>query len=512
VLTIGELLRRSAKARPNKTALIFEENTFTFKELNDVVNKFANALANSGVKKGDRVGVISTNNHYIAISYFAVAKVGAILVPVSFWYKEPDVKYCVAKAGISTFIIGEDFVDMIQGMKDKLPTVERYIAIGRKGEEGMLEFDQLISESSDAEPNIEVDENEAHLMLFTSGTTGVPKGAVQSHRSYYLHAMVVNQAFNMREESVYLLIYPMFHMGGIQSLSQMAQVGSTLVIVSTPPTPEKILEAIDRHKVTGLAMVPTMWRRLLAHPDFDKYDVSSLEFAMGASDGMPLELLEELMSKTGCSDSPQLYGLTEGGDVTFLPLKDTVRKLGSSGKPSSTVEIKLVDDDGQEVPEGEVGEIVVRGEHVMLGYWDMPEENSKTLVDGWLYTGDLGKFDEEGYIYIVGRKKDMIISGGQNIYPAEIERILLMHDKIKEVAVIGLPDKEWNETVMAVIVLEDGMTMTEDEVIGFIKDNTASYNKPRYVRFLSELPRTAATGKLQKAELRKAYIKELGLE
>jgi fatty-acyl-CoA synthase len=497
--------------RPDKLALVYEENSLTFKQLNTVVNRFANAMADLGVKKGDRVGILFANTYLVGIAYFAIIKLGAIVVPISFWYKEPEIEYAVNKAGISTLIVGDGFGDLISAMKEKLPTVNHYISMGVNTPEGMFAFNQLLTGRTDAEPNVDIDENDPHLMLFTSGTTGMPKGALISHRNYYLHAGNYTQAFNIREDSVVLSAYPMFHMAGIMWMSMCAYSGTTIVILGTPPTPEKILQAIERHKVTYFGVVPTLGRRILAYPDFDKYDVSSLEIAMGGSDAMPLELLEELMSKTGCSSSPQTYGLSEGGCITYLPLKDSVRKLGSSGKPICTMELKLVDEDGQEVSRGEVGEITVRGEQVMLGYWDMPEETGKALKNGWLYTGDLGRFDEEGYLYIVGRKKDMIISGGQNIYPVEIERLLLTHPKIKEAAVIGLPDKEWSETVMAVIVLEDETTMAEEEVVAYVKENMAPYNKPRHVRFVKELPKTAATGKLQKAELRNSYIQELNL-
>lgn len=511
MLLIGQLLRRSALVRPDKTAVVFEENRLTFKELNSVVNKFANAMSELGVKKGDRVGVLFNNTHLVGICYFAIAKLGAIVVPLSFWYKQTELEYAVNKAGISTLILGDGFGDLIQGMRDKLPTVGNYIFMGSNTIDGMLDYNQLVAGREDAEPVVDIDENDPHLMLFTSGTTGMPKGALLSHRNYFLHAGNYTQAFNIREDSTVLCAYPVFHMAGIMWWSMGAYVGFTLIMLGNPPTPEKILEAIDRHKVTYFGVVPTLWRRILAYPDIDKYDVTSLEIAMGGSDAMPLELLEELMSKTGCSSSPQTYGLSEAGCITYLPLKDSVRKLGSCGKPIITMELKLLDDNGQEVPQGEVGEITTRGEQVMSGYWDMPEETGKALKDGWLHTGDLGRIDEEGHLYIVGRKKDMIISGGQNIYPVEIERLLLTHEKIKEAAVIGLPDKEWTETVMAVIVLEDGMVMTEQEVVDFVKENLAPYNKPRYVRFVNELPKTAATGKLQKAELRNFYAKGLNL-
>jgi fatty-acyl-CoA synthase len=229
---------------------------------------------------------------------------------------------------------------------------------------------------------------------------------------------------------------------------------------------------------------------------------------MGASDSMPKDLLEEVLKRCPAS-SPQLYGLSEGGIITYLKPDESMKKIGSSGKPHSQCEVRLVDENDQDVPLGSVGEIICRGEHIMSHYWDMPEETKNALRGGWLHTGDLGRFDDEGYIYIVGRKKDMIISGGQNIYPAEVEKLLLQHAKIEEAAVIGIPDKEWGESVIAVVAPKKGQKLTEDEVIHYVKENLASYNKPRSVRFMDALPRTSATGKLQKAELRKQISEEI---
>jgi len=508
MLLLGDLLRRNVNVRPDKIAVIFEENQLTFRQLNSMVNQFANALISLGVKRGDRIGLLLTNSHLYEVSYYASVKIGAILVPICFWYKEPEIEYVVNKAGVSTLILGHDFVNTIQGIQMK--TVKRCIVIGGDAPAGMLNFQQLIAKFSDDEPTVFVDENDPHLILFTSGTTGVPKGAVISQRNYYLHTGVSAHQLSQNENSVCMCVYPMFHMGGILWVLRHVYVGATLVIISTPPTPAKILEAIQCHKVTHFTAVPTLWRRLLGFPDFDKYDLSSLKIAMGGSDAVPKDLLEEILRRTPAS-SPQVYGLSEGGVLTYLRPEDSARKIGSSGKVHCQADIRLVDEDGKDVPQGEVGEVICRGEHQMLYYWDMPEETSKTIRDGWLYTGDLARFDEEGYIYIVGRKKDMIISGGQNIYPAEIERMLLKHPKIGEAAIVGVPDKEWVEAVLAVVVLKEGSSMTGKEVIDYIKKNLASYNKPRYVKFAEALPRTAATGKIQKAELKKIYAKELNL-
>lgn len=509
MLVLGDIIRRNAKVRPNKTAIIFERNQLTYGQLNDQVNRFANALLSLGIKRGDRVGLLMRNSHLFVTVYFAVIKIGAILVPINFWYRGPETTFVVNKSGVSTFILAEEFIDPVEGIKKDLKPVQRYIVIGQKTPRGMLSFDALMASSSNREPSAEVHENDPHLILFTSGTTGVPKGAVITQRNYFLLSGIHSQYMRIEEDDTYMNVYPMFHMGGAPlSVFPVFYVGATLVIVSTPPTPEKMLKAIQDCRVTHFMAVPTLWRRLLEYPQFDQYDLSSLKVAMGASDSMPKDLLGEVLKRCPAS-SPQLYGLSEGGIITYLKPDESMKKIGSSGKPHSQCEIRLVDDNDRDVPPGSVGEIICRGEHIMSHYWDMPEETKNALRGGWLHTGDLGRFDEEGYIYIVGRKKDMIISGGQNIYPAEVEKLLLQHAKIEEAAVIGIPDKEWGETVMAIVAPKKGEKLTEDEVINYVKENLASYNKPRFVRFMDALPRTSATGKIQKSELRKQISEEM---
>lgn len=502
MLVLGDLLKRNVNVRPDKTAVIFENYQLTFQELNSQVNKLANALLKLGVKRGDRIGLFHTNSHLYEVIYFASIKIGAILVPINFWYKSSEIEYVINKAGVSTLVLGSNFLDTVK--KARIDSVENYILLDASPSEGILNYDTLTLEVNDSEPKVPVDENDAHLILFTSGTTGVPKGAVISQRSYVLHTGVFVNEMGLNENSIGMCVYPMFHMGGIMWPCANAYSGMTLVIISTPPTPEKILEAIQKHKVTHFAAVPTLWRRLLDYPDFDKYDLSSLKVAMGASDAMPKDLLEEVIRRTPAS-SPQLYGLSEAGCLTYLSHEDALRKIGSSGKLHCQADLRIIDDNGKDVPRGDVGEIISRGEHQMLYYWDMPDETQKTIIDGWLHTGDLGRYDDEGFIYIVGRKKDMIISGGQNIYPAEIEKLLFKHPDVVEAAVVGVPDREWGESTLAVVVPKMDSKITEEEIIDFISKNMASYNKPRYVQFVKNLPRTAATGKIQKAELRKNF-------
>lgn len=510
MLLLRDMLYRNANIRSQKTAIIFYEGpSMTYGELDQISNKLANALIDLGTKRGDRIAVLLHNGLEFVVAYWAAIKIGAIFLPLNVWYKAPEIIHAIHDSTSSTLILGKEFVETIVSNRDQLAPVSTYIVVADDPPAPqMLTYRHVIDYASPQRPEVEIDENDPHLILYTSGTTGVPKGAVISQRSYYLHTGVMADGLEMEEDDLYMNVYPMFHMGGPCSVLNTAYKGASLLIMSVPPTSEKILQAIQKYGVNSFVAVPTIWTRLLSHPDFDKYDLSSLKLSMGGSDAMPKDLLEQILSRTN-ANSPQVYGLTEGGVLTFLNAKDQRRKIGSSGKPHIQADIRIVDEEGHDVGPGEVGEIISRSEHQMLYYWNKPEETSKTVKNGWLYTGDLGRFDEDGFLYIVGRKKDMIISGGQNIYPAEVEKTILMLPQIAEVAVIGIPDKEWGESVMAVVVPREGKRLSEDEIINYVRNQMAGYNKPRYVRFVDSLPRTSATGKISKAELRKRYSEEL---
>jgi len=512
-LLLGNLVRQNATVRPNETAIIYEDNKLTFKQLDEDTNKLANALIGIGVEKGDRVGILLLNPHISTIYYFACAKIGAVLVPISFMASESEMIYIINKVEVSTLCYSQDFFEVVNKMKEHTSSIERYILFeGNKRQKEMFSYVDLMMSASAKEPvGIIIDEDDPHVIIFTSGTTGHPKGAVISHRSYYLLAGVLTHKLTMSPKSIYLNAYPMFHMAGIVGVLGGTYEGYAVVMISVPPTSIKLLDAIQRFKVTHFLAVPTIWKRLLAFPDFDNYDLSSLKVAMGASDSMPEELLQQIHNRTSAT-CPQLYGLTEGGILTYLEADDALRKIGSSGQAHCQAELRVVDEKGNDVKNGETGEIICRSPHQMLYYCDMPEATASTInEDGWLSTGDLARFDEENYLYIVGRKKDMIISGGQNIYPAEIERVLNEHPSIFEACIVGLTDKEWGEAVAAAIVLEQNVAMTETEVIEYVRKELASYNKPKYVKFFSSLPRTAATGKLQKVEIRKNLVEEFTL-
>ena len=504
-LTIGEILRRSA--RPDtfgrKVALIQGDSQITYAELDERANRVAHVLLDLGVRTGDRVAVLGRNSaDYVAI-IFGLAKTGAIIVPLNVWYKGDEIVYAVSQSGCRFFLLDASFSELVTSVKGKLDRIERYVEFGRGAASPTLA--SLMAEASPVEPSVTIDENDARVIMYTSGTTGFPKGATLSHRQHYLHAMVYVAEAGLTEDHRGLLIYPLFHTGGTDCLLvPFFLVGATVIVLERPDV-DDILTAIERERVSFVFCVPTIWRRLVRTMATRRVDVSSVRACLSASDTIRREDLAAIKEKFGAPIT-QLYGLTEAGVIThFLKPRYHAEKLGSVGRAHPLVDVRIVDADGKDVAPGEVGEIIMKGPTIMLGYWDMPEKTAETIREGWLHSGDLGRLDDDGFLYIMGRAKDMIISGGENIYPAEIERVLKEHPDVRDVAVVGVPDPEWSESVLAVVVPEDGTKRDATELIEFVRARLAGFKKPRFVEFVDALPATTATGKVQKAELRRRY-------
>ncbi len=507
MLTLGEILRRSARPDTfgSKIALIEGDVALTYAQVNDRANRIANALLALGVAKGDRVAVLGRNSsEYVAIT-FALAKTGAIIVPVNVWYKGDELVYATRQSRCRVFLVEAGFAPLVASVRDRLETIESYVYFGRGSEVLDPALDGLAAKAPDSEPAVAIDENDPRVIMYTSGTTGFPKGATLSHRQHYLHAVVYATETGITEDDRGLLIYPLFHTGGTDCmLVPFFLVGGTVIVLERPD-PDEILDAIERERATFVFCVPTVWRRLLRAMESRAVDVATVRMCLSASDTIRREDLQAVNARFA-APIMQLYGLTEAGVIThFLKPRYHESKLGAVGRAHPLVDVRIVDADGRDVAPGEVGEIIMKGPTIMLGYWDMPEKTAETIRDGWLHSGDLGRVDEDGFLYIMGRGKDMIISGGENIYPAEIERVLKEHPAVKDVAVFGVPDREWGESVVAAIVPEDGVQVTEAEIVAFVRDRLPGHKKPKFVRFIDALPATTATGKIQKAELRRRY-------
>jgi fatty-acyl-CoA synthase len=510
MLRLGDILRVQAgeRRRANKTAIEYGDVSLTYQELNDLVNRLANALIHLGVVKGDRVAVLGRNCHEYVIVYFALAKIGAIMVPINFWYKASEIAYTLEQSESSVFILDERFRETVWPLpgSPKFPSTQ--VFWGERHPDQAHHLNDLIDRSTAEEPDVVVDEHDPHIILYTSGTTGFPKGAVHTHRTHYLHALAWALQTRQHEDDVGINVYPLFHTGGPDCIVLPHFIVGGTVIIQDGADPHAILRAAEHHRLTNIFCVPTVWRRLLAVPDLDRYDLSSVRRCLGSSDTLPVDLLDAMLSRFQ-ADVYVTYGLTEAGCIlTFSRLtRDDHRKISAVGKPHPLAELRIVRPDGSDAEDGEVGEIIARGPTIMPGYWKMTERTAEAIQNGWLHTGDLGRFDDDGYVYIAGRAKDLIISGGENIYPIEIEKLLREHPGIRDAAVVGVPDREWSESVLAVVVREPDADAapTEQEVIEFVRSRLAGFKKPRYVEFVEALPVTTSTGKVQKAVLRQIY-------
>ncbi|HEY3078979.1 MAG TPA: long-chain-fatty-acid--CoA ligase [Chloroflexota bacterium] len=496
------MLARSSRRTglADKVAAIFErrdgrvEQT-TYAELNRRANRIADALAGGGVAPGDRVAVLGRNSlEYVAI-YFALAKLGAVMVPVNFWYRPGEIQYTLDQSGSSLLLVDEPLAESVASV-----TVARRLVFESS------DWERLVAAASDREPSARVDETDVHIVLYTSGTTGFPKGAALSHRAHYLHALAWALQTGQREDDVGIVVYPLFHTGGPDCVVLPHFIVGATIVIHDGAEAEPILDAIERRRLTNVFCVPTVWRRLLAHPSIDGRDLSSVRRCLGSSDTLPPDLLEELLARFE-AEVWVTYGLTEAGCVlTYSRLtRQDHRAMASVGRPHPLTELRIVDSADREVAVGEVGELVARGPTLMDGYWAMPERTAETMRGGWLHTGDLGRLDADGNVYVVGRSKDVIVSGGEKIYPLEVERLLRQHPAVRDVALVGVPDREWGESVLAVVVAEAGQAVGADDLRRFVRARLAGYKTPRYVELVEALPVTTATGKVQKAVLRERY-------
>lgn len=508
-MNIGSWIAKWASLNPDKAAVIFEDKTFTYKDLNERINRTAHMLLEMGIAKGDRVGVLMYNTYQLVEIFFALAKIGAILVPLNTRFVSAELDYIIKDSGLKALAFGEAFIGVLEPLSGCLPIKHgHYLCLG-KPPAWAKSYEDEVGKQPAGEPVVDEPAGweDAIIIMYTSGTTGTPKGAVLSHRKTFFNALNANIYYGLIPSDVMLAPRPMFHSGGLLvELCPMIYKGGTLIMRGRF-SPEAILTTIEEYKVTVLEISATVLRFILEQCDIDKYDLSSLRVIYTGGERVPTALLEDC-EKKGIIVS-QIYGQTETSTLTWLSPGDAVRKRGSVGKPVFHGDVRVVGKDGQPVKPGEIGEIVVSGYITMNGYWGKPVLTEDTIIDGWLHTGDLATVDDEGFIYIVDRAKDMFISGGENVYPAEIEKAYLENRKILNVGVCGIPDQRWGEVGLACIVLKDDETMTEEEALQFCDGRLARYKIPKVVMFVKELPMTAAQ-KIMRKKLREDYLKSRG--
>ena len=505
-MDIGGTLARNARRHPNKEALVYEEKRYTYEELNREVNKLANALLLMGVSKGEKVALMMQNSDRYVIAFMAAMKVGAVAVPVNFRLAAPEVEYIINHSDSVVFFFDPEYAELIASLSGKIGEVRQLISAGKSANiTGAVDWDELVANAAASEPEVLVEEYDDCEILYTSGTTGRPKGALFDHHRI-LHVgmvMVVHMGVNPGDRLLHLA--PLFHSAQLNLFLVSGMfVGATHVVLRVFE-PNKVLETLEKEKITLFFGVPTMYNFMLQVPNIDSYDLSSVtRFGYGAAP-MPVELVRLALKKFPTDQLYNLCGLTEGGPggVMLVP-EDQLRKPGAGGKAIINTEARVVDDAGEDILPGQVGEFIIRGETIMKCYYKNPEATAETLRNGWLHTGDLATIDDEGYITLVDRKKDMIITGGENVYSTEVEQVLYQHPGVLEAAVIGLRHPVWGETVAAVICPKPGYVLTGEELKAFCISRLADYKIPRIYKFSGQLPRNAS-GKVLKRVLRETY-------
>lgn len=533
---IPDLLKNAAAKYPGQTALVFQGARMTYAQLNQQVDKLAAGLHDLGVEKGDRVAVMLPNCPQAVIAYYATLSLGAVTVMTNPLYVERELEYQWGDSGAETIISLDLFWPRIEAVKSKLP-IKRVILTGvqdymplikrtiapwelrRRGKwvdvkynDAVFPFKKMIDRQTKAPPTVAIDPEELACLQYTGGTTGLPKGAMLSHRNLIASLTQIRTFLLYNHDDaadIALAIMPFFHVYGMNGLMNMAIFLSATLVLIPQPEIKAIVDAIVSERPTFFTGVPALFSALNNYHTIDKVDLTSIKAIFSGAAPLPVEVMEEFEARTGARIA-EAYGMTEASSVTHVnPLKGQ-RKFGSIGLPIIGVEAKIVDaeDYTQELPVGEVGELVIKGPQVMQGYWNAAEETAEALHNGWLRTGDLARMDEEGYFYIVDRKKDIILTAGYNVYPREVEEVLYQHPKVLEAAVIGMPDKVRGEKITAYITLKAGQTATAAEIRAFCREHLAPYKQPRSIIFRDKLPMTLA-GKVLRRELREEALAEL---
>ncbi|PIV20483.1 MAG: AMP-dependent synthetase [Deltaproteobacteria bacterium CG_4_8_14_3_um_filter_45_9] len=502
MINIGDWIKKWSFLQPHKRALIFEDHPFTYQEVNLRTNQLCHLFLELGVQKGDRISVLLYNCHQYLEIFFALSKIGAILVPLNWRLAGPELEFIIRDSGSRILIFDPEFEEEVGSIRPNLNLSNGdYIVVGPPCSDWEIDYEKAVSNQPSHEPSINgsIGDEDPHILMYTSGTTGIPKGAVLSHRKTFFNVLNADIFNNLTSEDIIIVSRPMFHSGGLLvDAAPVLYKGGTLILKKRF-RPHEILETVQKYRVTLLELPATVYQFILQQCDLSQYDLSSARRYLTGGERIPEAMLKEYFKK-GIVIS-QIFGLTEASTITFLSPEKAAQKIGSVGFPVFYGEVRIVDKMRKDVSPGEVGEIIIRGPTLMSGYWNRPELTAETIRDGWLYTGDLARTDEEGYIYIVDREKDMYISGGENVYPAEIEKVLPTHPKIFDAGIVGVQDEKWGEVGKAFIVLKPGETMGSDEVFEFLKGKVAKYKIPKYVEFIEELPKTAS-GKIQKFVLK----------
>ncbi len=510
-MLLEELLGRNVRSYPHKTAMVYHDQRYTYAEFGKSVNRFTHAMMKLGMKQGDRLVLLSKNCPEYLISLFGAFQGGAALVPLNFRLRPNEAKYIVDQSDAKIVVFGPDFLELVQAIRPELKKVAHYVMI-KEGEmpEGIWSYPKLLSEASSEKPLVAVNEHDVAVQMYTSGTTGLPKGALLTHRNLVIGAYMGVIAMQISFDGCTLIVAPLFHIAAAVCALTTVMVGGTNVIMEQFDAQE-VLNAFESEKISHTFFAPTMFRMLLDVPGVENRDYASLHTLCFGGAPITYDLLIEVSRVFQCN-LLQGFGQTEAAPFCATMTQEEYRAIASNpdlkyrlnavGKEAPNLHLRIVDEHDKDVPVGEAGEIVVRGDNVMIGYYKMTEASKETLQGGWLHTGDIGKLDKDGYLYMVDRKKDMIISGGENVYCQEVEGVIARIPGVREAAVVGKPDEKWGEVPRAFISLMPGKDLTREDVIEFCRENMAGYKCPKEVVFVSDFPRNPA-GKILKIELRK---------
>jgi fatty-acyl-CoA synthase len=539
--TVGQFFDEACATWTSRPALVVRHQNvrLSYGELREAVDKLAAGLMTLGLQPGDRIGIWSPNNSEWVLTQFATAKAGLVLVNINPSYRIAELEYALVKVGCKALILAErfktsDYIGMLRDLapeldgatpgelqSKRLPSLRSVILIGEGRHAGTFRFSEITSRAGAAETeriaalSSQLQFDQPVNIQFTSGTTGYPKGATLSHHNILNNGFFIGEAMRLTPEDRLCIPVPLYHCFGMV-LGNLAALthGACMVFPGEGFDPLATLQAVAEERCTALHGVPTMFIAQLDHPEFTKFDLTSLRTGIMAGSPCPIEVMKRAVANMHLSEITIAYGMTETSPVSFQssttdPLE---RRVSTVGRIQPHLEVKIVDGDGRIVPPGTAGELLTRGYSVMLGYWD-DDERTREAIDParWMHTGDLATIDAEGYCNIVGRIKDMVIRGGENVYPREIEEFLYRHPKIQDVQVIGVPDDRYGEEICAWVKLRPGVSATDEDIRAFCRDQIAHYKVPRYIKFVDEFPMTV-TGKIQKFVMRERTIAELGLK
>ncbi len=517
MVNTAEFLMIASSIVPDRTAMVCGAKSRTFAEVQERVNRLANAMQSLGVQQGDKIAIMALNSiEYVEI-YYATAKLGCVFVPLNYRAKQEELTYMCNNSEAKVLFVSERYFELANGIRDELKTVEHLVGVDAAGE-GKAFYDDLLRQHEPEEIFTDIQDSDPTIVIYTSGTTALPKGVVLTHlgMSVYVTNTVAPADPADDNPDVLLVSVPFYHVAGATTMLSSVWGGRKMVVLPQFD-PAAWLAAVQQHGVTHSFVVPTMLKRIMEHADFPKTSLSSLKLVAYGAAPMPYEVVSKAVEMMPCG-LMNAYGQTEStSSLTYLgpddhripseagpPRDKALRRLRSVGKPMDDIVVAIMSPDGNLLGQGEEGEIVAQGPRVMSGYLNREEETSAAIKDGWLHTGDVGWMDDENYLFITGRTKDLIIRGGENIAPGEIEGVLQQHSSVEDAAVIGVPDVEWGEEVKAIVVLKPGQKAKEDELSAFVKERLASFKVPKYYTFVDELPRNYL-GKVLKNDLRNQH-------